>query len=140
MSGDVENVRLLLSRGAEPSAEALSEAVTFGYPDVVQAFIRSGADATITESSGINLLHWATITNRSSIIPVLAAAHVPLDATDDFGFTPLLYAATLDHGNTETLKELLKAGADRGVRNPKGRTPLEEARRYKHFQLADALK
>ena len=140
MSGDVENVRLLLSRGAEPSAEALSEAVTFGYPDVVQAFIRAGADATITESSGINLLHWATITNRSAVIPVLAAAHVPLNDTDDFGFTPLLYAATLDHGNTDTLKELLKAGADRGIRNSKGRTPLEEARRFKHSRLADALK
>lgn len=140
MTGDLENVRLLLSRGAEPSAEALSEAVTFGYPDVVQAFIRAGADAAITEASGINLLHWATITNRSSVIPVLAAAHVPLNSTDDFGFTPLLYAVTLDHGNTDTLNELLKAGADRRIRNPKGRTPLEEARRYRHSRLADALK
>jgi ankyrin repeat protein len=140
MSGDVENVRLLLLRGAEPSAEALSEAVTFGYPDIVQALIHAGADAKITESSGINLLHWATITNRFAVIPVLAAAHVDLDATDDFGFTPLLYAVTLDNGNIDALRELLKAGADRRIRNPKGRTPREEARRYKHFQLADALK
>jgi ankyrin repeat protein len=140
MTGDLENVRLLLSHGAQPSAEALSEAVTFGYPDVVQALIRAGADSTITESSGINLLHWATITNRSAVIPVLAAAHVPLNAKDDFGFTPLLYAVTLDNGTTDTLKELLKAGADRRVRNSKGRTPLEEARRYKHPRLADALK
>jgi ankyrin repeat protein len=140
MTGDLENVRLLLSHGAEPSVEALSEAVTFGYPDIVQAFISAGADASVTERSGINLLHWATITNRASVIPVLAAAHVPVNAMDDFGFTPLLYASTLDNGNTDALKELLKAGADRRIRNLKGRTALEEARRYKHSQLADALK
>jgi ankyrin repeat protein len=57
-----------------------------------------------------------------------------------FGFTPLHYAVTLHSGTTDTLKELLKAGADRHIRNPKGRTPLEEARRYKHSRLADALK
>jgi len=140
MTGDLENVRLLLSRGAEPSVEALSEGVTFGYPDVVRALISAGIDATLTESSGINLLHWATIANRFAVIPVLAAAHVPLDARDDFGFTPLMYAVTLDNGNTYAIEELLKAGADRGIRNQEGRTPLDQARRYKHSQLADALK
>ncbi len=140
MTGDLENVRVLLSRGAEPTAEALSEAVTFGYPDVVQALINAGADATITEGTGINLLHWATITNRAAVIPVLAAAHVPVNDLDDFGFTPLLYAVTLDNGNADAVRELLKAGADRGIRNLKGRTPLDEARRYKHSEQADALK
>jgi len=65
---------------------------------------------------------------------------VPLDDIDDFGFTPLMYAATLDHGNTETIEELLKAGADQSIRNLEGRTPLQQARRLKHSQLADALK
>jgi ankyrin repeat protein len=140
MTGDIENARRLLARGAEPSAEALAEAVTFGNPDIVRALIKAGADVSIREASGVNLLHWATITHRAAVIPVLADAHVPLDDTDDFGFTPLMYAATLDHGNTETLQELLKAGADRSIRNLEGRTPLQQARRLKHSQLADALK
>jgi hypothetical protein len=39
MSGDVANVRALLDGGATATAGALSEAVTFGYPDVVQALV-----------------------------------------------------------------------------------------------------
>ena len=140
MAGDLEAVKALLSGGAHATAEALAEAVTFGHPDVVRLLITNGADAGITERSGINLLHWAAITNRSQVIPVLAAAGVPLDAVDEFGFTPLLYAATLDEGDTETLNALLRAGADKRVRNPDGRTPLDQARRLKHSKLATALK
>jgi ankyrin repeat protein len=95
MSGDIESVRLLLARGVEASAEALSESVTFGHPDVVQALVDAGAHVNLTESSGINLLHWATITNRAAVIPILVKAGVPLNATDDFGYTPLMYAATV---------------------------------------------
>jgi ankyrin repeat protein len=136
MNGDLDNVNLLLRRGAEPSAEALSEAVTFNHPDVVQALITRGADVGITESSGINLLHWATITNRPAVIPILVKAGVPLNDLDDFGYTPLMYAATIDFGDTAVLKELLKAGADRNIRNESRRTALEQARFYKHDGIA----
>jgi ankyrin repeat protein len=80
------------------------------------------------------------ITNRASVIPVLVKAGVPIDATDDFGFTPLMYAATVDVGETDTVKALLAAGADRSVRNGEGRTPVEQARHYKHTTLVEALK
>lgn len=140
MSGDVESVRLLLARGAEASAEAVSESVTFGHPDVLQALVDAGANVSLTESSGINLLHWAAITNRASVIPVLVKAGVPLNATDEFGYTPLMYAASVDEGDTETLAALLAAGANRTIRNGEGRTALEQARRNKHMALADALK
>jgi ankyrin repeat protein len=140
MTGDIEGVRLLLAHGAEASAEAVSESVTFGHPDVVQALVEAGANVRLTESSGINLLHWATITNRASVIPVLVKAGVPLNATDEFGYTPLMYAASVDEGDTGTLKALLVAGADRSIRNDEGRTALEQARRYKHSELVEALK
>jgi ankyrin repeat protein len=139
MTGDLENVRLLLKSGAEPSAEALSEAVTFGYPEVLKSLIDAGADATITEGSGINLVHWATITNRPEVIPVLIAAKADINATDEFGFTPLMYAATVDEGNIDVATLLLKAGADRTIRNKENRTALDQAKRYKHAKLAEAL-
>jgi len=140
MTGDLDNVRLLLKRGAEPSAEALSEAVTFGYPDVLKSLIDAGADATITEGSGINLVHWATITNRPEVIPVLLAAKADINATDEFGYTPLMYAATVDEGDVDAAKVLLKAGADRSIRNKENRTALDQARRYRHAKLAEALR
>jgi len=136
MNGDLENVKLLLSRGAMPSTEALTEALTFGHADVVQALINTGANAGITESSGINLLHWSAITNRPAMIPLLVKAGVSLDAVDNSGFTPLMYAATVDFGNTDVLRALLNAGADRRVRNSDGRTPLDQARHFDHSQLA----
>ena len=83
MSGDIENVKLLLKNGAEPSA-GLSQAVTFGYSDLVRTLIAAGANAKMTESTGINLLHWAAIANRPEVIPVLAQAGVPINARTSF--------------------------------------------------------
>jgi ankyrin repeat protein len=140
MAGDLENAKLLLARGAKPSESALSEAVTFGYADVARVLIAAGADAGIIASSGINLLHWAAITDRPQIVPVLVEARVPINATDDNGYTPLMYAATIDFGDTEILRALLRAGADRTIRNVEGRTPLAQARRYNHSHLAALLR
>ena len=85
-------------------------------------------------------MHWATITNRSDVIPVLVQAKVPLNDTDDNGFTPLMYAATLDFGDTKTLDALLAAGADAGIRDLKNRTPVQQARRLKHANIELKLK
>jgi ankyrin repeat protein len=140
MTGDLANVKLLLARGADASADSpVAEAITFAHPDVVRALIQAGADTGLTESTGVNLLHWATITGRASVIPLLAKAQVPLNDTDKAGFTPLMYAATIDIGNTESLRALLAAGADPSIRNPEGRTALEQARFFKHPALEAEL-
>jgi ankyrin repeat protein len=139
MAGDPENVKLLLARGAN-TASALPQAVTFGYPEIVRALISAGAPAKLTESSGINLLHWATIANRPEVIPALVEAGVSLNATDDFNYTPLMYAASIDFGDTKAAVALLKAGADRNIRNDEGRTPLEQARHLRHVHLEAVLR
>jgi ankyrin repeat protein len=139
MSGDLDNAKLLLARGAKPSESALSEAVTFGYPDIARVLITAGADAALIASSGINLLHWAAITDRPQLVRVLVDARVPVNAMDDNGYTPLMYAATIDFGDTEILRALLNAGADKTIRNYEGRTPLAQARRYKHSRLVEVL-
>jgi ankyrin repeat protein len=140
MAGDLETVTLLLAHGADPQGTPVSEAVTFGHTDVARAPIASGARVNLTESSGINLLHWATITNRPALIPVLVQAGVPVDDVDEHGFTPLMYAATIDFGDDQVLKALLAAGADRTLRNDEGRTPAQQARRYQHKALEAALR
>jgi ankyrin repeat protein len=140
MNGDLSNVKLLLNRGADASTDApIAEAITFGHADVVRALIQAGADTGLTEASGVNLLHWATITGRASVIPELVKAGVPLNDTDKAGFTPVMYAATIDFGDTATLRALLDAGADLSVRNPDGRDPLEQARHFKHFAIEATL-
>jgi ankyrin repeat protein len=146
MSGDLETVSLLLARGASanprpnPSGNSpISEAITFGRSDIVHALIRAGAKTDLVERTGVNLLHWATITNRAGVIPELARSGVDINAIDDAGFTPLMYAATIDFGDTTTLSALLAAGADRTIRNGSGRTPLQQARHLGHIRLARVL-
>ena len=139
MTGDLENVKLLLAHGADPSP-GLSQAVTYGYADVTRALIAAGASATVSESSGINLLHWAALTNHPEVVPALVEAGAQVNATDEFNYTPLMYAATIDFGDAEVLKALLKAGADPKIRNDKGRTALEQARFYRHSLIEAALR
>ncbi len=140
MSGDLTTVRLLLTHGADPNADApLAEAVTFGHADVAQALLDAGASADGVESTGVNLLHWAAITNRASLIPILVKAGVPLNAVDGYGFTPLMYAATIDQGDTKTLDALLAAGADTKIRDFHERTPLMQARRLGHMHIVRML-
>jgi hypothetical protein len=113
MSGDLDMVKLLLKNGADPNAGgALSEAITFGHAEVARALVAAGADPGGVESSGINLMHWAAITNRASVIPVLKAAGVPINDLDGAGWTPLMYAAAIDFGEKSTYEALLSAGAE----------------------------
>ena len=146
MTGDLDNVKLLLTHGAGPSQAPtpqantpLAAAVTFGYPDVVRTLIAAGASVRAREATGINLLHWAVIADRPAVIPILIEAGASLNATDENGYTPLMYAATIDFGDAESLQALLHAGADRTVRNADGRTAEEQARYYRHTRLAAAL-
>lgn len=140
MAGDLSNVKLLLASGAQPLEKAFSQAVTFGYPDVAQTLIAAGVDAAgMVDGTGVNLLHWAAIADRAALIPILAAAHVPINTADDHGFTPLMYAATIDFGDTSVMQALLKAGADKSIRNYEGRTPLAQARYFRHASLAAVL-
>ena len=141
MSGDLEGVTLLLARGASPNRRdsPLSEAITFGHVDVVRALVAAGAKIDLVESTGVNLLHWATLTNRPDVIPELAKAGVNINAVDEHGYTPLMYAATIDFGDTATLDALLASGADRTIRNPSGRTPLQQAQRLGLANLAKAI-
>jgi ankyrin repeat protein len=145
MSGDLEAVSLLLARGANANLASaagdtpISEAITFGRADVVQALIGAGANVHLVERTGVNLLHWATITNRADVVPALARAGVDINAMDEAGYTPLMYAATIDFGDTATLRALLAAGARPAIANPSGRTPLQQARRLGHLQLAATL-
>jgi len=141
-SGDLESVSLLLARGASPNRRdsPLSEAITFGRTDIVQALVAAGAKVDLVERTGVNLLHWATITNRADVIPALAKAGVDINAVDDNGYTPLMYAATIDFGDTATLEALLAAGADRTIKNESGRTALQQALHFGHAALARALR
>ncbi|MEO5922642.1 MAG: ankyrin repeat domain-containing protein [Bryobacteraceae bacterium] len=141
ISGDLATVKLLLQHKADPNAGApLAEAITYDHADVARALVAAGASADGVEGTGINLMHWATITNRPELIPVLLEAKVPLDEVDDNGYTPLMYAASIDFGETKTLDALLKAGANRDIKDYKNRTALQHAQRLGHAAIIAKLR
>jgi ankyrin repeat protein len=139
MTGDDDAARLLIENGARPDVETVSEAITFDRPDVLARLVAAGGDVSATESTGITLLHWATITNRPSAVPILTGAGVDVDAPDERGYTALMYAASIDFGEDGVLRALLAAKAGRRPRNAAGQTALDLARRHGHRTLARAL-
>jgi ankyrin repeat protein len=53
--------------------------------------------------------------------------------------TPLLYAASIDFGDTEMIEKLIAAGADLKAKNKQGLTAVDLARSYNHSTMASLL-
>ena len=53
--------------------------------------------------------------------------------------TPLLYAASIDYGNTAMLETLVAAGADTSAKSREGLTAFDLAKTYHHEALAKVL-
>ncbi|MBI1792182.1 MAG: ankyrin repeat domain-containing protein [Acidobacteria bacterium] len=149
LAGDPENITLLRSKGADPNrkmilfgffpSSALLTAVTFGDPEVVKALVAAGADVREKDPDGMSALHWAALSDHVGVTRVLVEAGGLLNATDKHGYTPLMYAATVDFGSAEMVSALLNAGADPQVRNKDGRTALAQAKHYRYAHIQTAL-
>ncbi len=72
--------------------------------------------------------HWAVVAHHADAAKALQDAGAEVNAVDRFGYTPLLYAATIDFGDAETVTALLRGGADPQIKDNKGETPLAHAR------------
>ncbi len=134
--GDVNRKMLLL--GQFPTS-SLSLAVSFGEVDVMKTLIAAGADIREHDPDGLSLLHSAVLANHPEAAQVLIAAGVPLNDTDKHGYTPLLYASTVDFGDDRMVKLLLKAGADPKMRAKTGETALSQAKRFRYPYIQTAL-
>ena len=134
-SGSAEGVRLLVEAGADVNARetsraqtALMWAVTQGQHDVVQVLLEAGADVEARSKVRPRLMYDAT-TN---------AGQFDQGVIENLGgFTPLLFAAR--HGDVESARLLLAAGAD--VDNPaaNGTSPLVVATHSGHTACAGLL-
>jgi len=62
-----------------------------------------------------------------------------VNAIDQNGMTPLLYAASIDYGDSTMIDLLIQSGANKQARTKEGLTALELARKYDHKQLFKSL-
>ena len=134
-SGTAEGVRLLLEAGADVQAREMSReqtalmwAVTQGQHEVMQVLLEAGAD----------------VEARSKVRPRLVYDVGPNAAVFDQGvivnlggFTPLLFAAR--HGDVESARLLLAAGADVDTPAANGASPVVVATHSGHAAFAVLL-
>ena len=149
MAGDVQMTEALLAAGAKLGdkmkilgtipTSALNYVTSLGDAKMVTYLIGKGADPNEVDDDNISVLDWAAIANRTAVVDVLIAKGANVNHVDKYGMTPLLYAASIDFGNTTVMEKLIAAGADVKAKNKEGLTPLELAKSFHHRTLATVL-
>jgi cytohesin len=124
-NGDVEQLKLLISKGADVDAKVKAEVV------------RSDGDAFYVE--GWTLLHLAAMEGHADIAAILINKGADIHARNEdwFGATPLLCAARLGHADVAEL--LIDAGADINMHAKYFQTPLDYAASQGHLDVVELL-
>jgi ankyrin repeat protein len=155
--GDAAVARVLVEAGADvdrsaspgsggvPGGRALLHAAVFGMTDVVDVLVAAGAGVESIEvaaaagdvtgwladdteaDAAVRALVMAADHQRLDVIDRLVRHGVPVDGVDPvWGGHPLRTAAA--NGRPASVRRLLDHGADPGLRDDEGRTPLDLAR------------
>ncbi|MDD9901642.1 MAG: ankyrin repeat domain-containing protein [Alphaproteobacteria bacterium] len=155
-------------RSGKEDTTPLMLAAAAGLPCVVKALIDAGAEVNAYDRSQRNALLWMSLGSslecaeillaaganpnvRSStgMMPLMCAADprfaamlvdagARIDTKNDFGLTPLHYAAS--KGAPATVSFLLQKGADKDVRDKRGWTPMDYAAHRKHEEIIAVLR
>ena len=105
------------------------------HPEEVQRLLALGADINVQNYKGKTALHCAAKAGFLKVINLLIEKGATVDATDNNGETPLFEAirSTIKNGEKQraALEALLVKGADPNLKNRKGLTPLQVAKRMR---------
>ena len=107
--------------------------------ELVDYLIGKGADPNELDSDRISVLGSAAIGNHAATVDVLLKRGAKVNHVDNLGMTPLLYAASIDFGETVVLEKLIGAGADVNAKTKEGLTALDLAKSYHHETMANLL-
>jgi ankyrin repeat protein len=149
MAGDLEMARTLLDAGARIGdrmkilgvfhTRPLTYATFEGDVAMVEYLISKGANPNDVDNDGISALGAAVINNHAGVVQALIARGAQVNHVDKLGMTPLLYAASIDFGDTAVIEKLIAAGADLKAKNKQGQTALDLANSYNHQAIASLL-
>ena len=92
------------------------------YDDIIELFIRAGADVNASSQWGMNALHWAMKFGNEELEKKFIALGTNINAKDNNGNTPLHWAMS---NCLYWPAALLEAGADVNAVNNDGETPLD---------------
>jgi len=128
---NAEMVSLLLDYGANPDAiwnriHVVFEAASDGHPEIIRLLVEHGADVNAKDYEGKTVLLRPCVLSEPELVSlILSKGGEPdfLIAEDDM--TPVKMA--MHYNQPETVKALLKCGADVNLRTHNKRTYLHEA-------------
>jgi len=145
VAGRTEVVKLLLNRGADINAvslnheTALARAVGVNQYETVKLLLDRGADIEKSTDGGGPPLIYATGGNDMKMVKLLLDRGANVNSRDNDGYSALSAAAETN-ASIETVRLLLKAGADRNLKTVRGERPYDIAVRYHNRALARLLK
>ena len=116
----------------------LMAAVIWGYKDIVQKLIKSGADVNIDDEQKMRALTYAAQTKDVEILKILIAAGAVLDHKDEItGETALMMAIYSAH--PAAVRALLRAGAGTEIKDNDGETALDYAQRLEEGPIKEEI-
>ena len=149
MSGNADAIPLLLAKGDKLDDKFLvigmfespfpPQAILFDDTPTLSALLDAGASVEMPDGSGFTLLDDAVIANRVEVARLLIQRGANVNAVDKNGMTPLMYAASIDYGDSAMVDLLVKSGAKRDVKSKDGLTASELAKKYEHVHLLKSL-
>jgi uncharacterized protein len=169
LAGDLNRVQALLRKGADVNATdelgrtAVMTALARYFPEpgapketgapateaarevrklkIARLLIKRGADITRRSTIGMTALHYAVmLPDMEAALELsreLLAAGAPVDARMGTGITPLRMA--VDRGRVAISRALVEGGANPGMPDDDGKTPLARAAAIGPRELVDAL-
>ena len=137
--GNGEILKQLHDAGA-PLDRTLVAAVRVGKLDAVRALLDIGAAIDEPDGSDTTPLERAVLGNQMEIAQLLIAHGANVNHVGKTGMTPLLYAASIDFGDSAMIDLLLKSGARPDAMTKEGLSALDLAKKYNHAHLLASLK
>ena len=148
-ANNVALVRELIGRGGNVNAKDAIQDSAFlyagaeGFNEVLQLTLAAGADVGSTNRYGGTALIPASEHGHVETVRILLAAGVPVNHVNNLGWTAMQEAILLNNGGPrqqDVVRQLLAAGGDPGIRDPQGRTALENAERLGFVEIANLIR
>ncbi|PSS43368.1 hypothetical protein C6401_13200 [Arthrobacter woluwensis] len=145
---DAAEVKRLIEQGGDVNAKDSIQDSAFlyagaeGFNEVLRLTLAAGADVRSVNRFGGTALIPACEHGHVETIRILLAAGVPVNHVNRLGWTGMQEAILLNTGGPrqqEAVRLLLAAGADPGIRDPQGRTALDNARRMGFTEIVRIL-
>ncbi len=142
-------VSQLIARGGNVNAKDAIQDSAFlyagaeGFNEVLRLTLAAGADVASTNRYGGTALIPASEHGHVETVQILIDAGVPVNHVNNLGWTAMQEAILLNNGGPrqqEVVRLLLAAGADPNIRDPQGRTALQNVERLGFGEIATLIR